>query len=231
MSKDVKYFNFPIVLLDGFLDVGADKKILDSIVYYSLYAHAERLVDGTESKRFKAAMNFFNITLGNESASLRNGKELFLSLDDGLPKVGLNLSIFWDFYKNEKTEYDKVCFLAFLAIKSIVQNKPFIKTQNAYWLSRMAGKAKSEGIDSLPDLLKKYSNEYQTKKLKKELRNNWGLVTYSHRIRGFYVSFKLNIEQLVYEAEKRKKAVKDKKHNEAEAEARRKALQRLKGHG
>ena len=65
------------------------------------------------------------------------------------------------------------------------------------------------------------------KKIKTELRDNWNLITYSRYTRGFYVSFKLDLEQLVYEAEKRRKSTKEKQAQLAEKLALEKALSRL----
>ena len=222
---EAKYFNAPIQLWADFMS--DDRKGLSDVFDYAIYAHTLNLTEGTEAQKFKAACKFFYVTSGDDSKSIKNGKKLLRDADPKAPKVGINTTVWFDFYKNPKTEYDKVCLLAFLAIKSIVQNKPYTKLDNRFWLSRMAGNANSCDLKTLPEWIQKYSNEYQTKKLKIELRNNWGLVTYSRYTRGFYVSFKLSLEDLVFEAEKRRKVTKDKQFKKLENEAVQKALQRL----
>lgn len=93
----------------------------------------------------------------------------------------------------------------------------------------MSGKSKSvNDWKELPEHIYKYCNEYQTsKKIIPALREAWGLVYYSRYTRGFYVSFTLTLDQLVYEAEKRRKTVKDKQRKEQEKEAVKKAMERL----
>ncbi|MBI2721963.1 MAG: hypothetical protein HYX39_07295 [Bacteroidetes bacterium] len=226
MKAEVKYFNFPIQLLDGFLN--NPQKVLGDISDYALYAHCLKLQDGTETQRIIASAKFFAIKLGNFNNTLNNGRTLYESIEERSPKVGINLSIFWDYYKNEKTEFDKVCLLAFLAIKSIVQNKTYCKVVNSYWLCRMAGYTHScKDLMLLPPEIFKYSNEYQTKKIKKALQLSWGLKEYSHYTRGFYVSFKLTLDDLVFQVEKKKQATKEKELKQLKNEAITKARVKL----
>ena len=92
----------------------------------------------------------------------------------------------------------------------------------------MDGNSKSVDVSELSDEVKVYANRYQIDKIKKELIFNWYLVYYSRHTRGFYVSFKLDIEELVFEAEKKRKSVKEKQQKQAQNEALKKALERLK---
>lgn len=227
MKTETKYFNFPVCLLKDFLLETSTDKCLNQICDYSIYAHSQLLEYGTEMENFNSASKFFNVKLGNANQALKNGKALFSQISPKAPKVGINLDIFWDYFKNEKSEHEKACLLAFLAIKSILQNKTYCKITNNFWLSRMAGNYNSESIEFLPDNLKFYSSEYQTRKLKTELKNNWGLKTYSRYTRGFYVSFKLPLEQLVFEAEKKRKSTLEKQYKKLEQEAIAKAIQKL----
>lgn len=225
--SDEKYFNVPVQLFSGFMD---DSGIcLNNVFNYAIYQHSTKL-EGTQLERFKAACKWYGVTAGDNSKSIAEGKELTECLSNNSPKVGLSLSVFWDFYKNEKSDFDKICLLGYLAIKSILQTKPYWKLDNKFWLSRMDGKVKAVSeIWELSESICKYSTEYQTVKIKKELRNNWGLITYSRYTRGFYVSYTLTIEQLVFEAEKRRKSVKEKQYKEREKEAIKEALKRLSG--
>ena len=63
------------------------------------------------------------MTLSNPEALLLNGKELYDSIPLNSPKVGLSLKIYWDYIKNDKTEFEVVCLLGFLALKSILGQK------------------------------------------------------------------------------------------------------------
>ncbi|MEI7676944.1 MAG: hypothetical protein WCJ03_09205 [Bacteroidales bacterium] len=225
MKDDVKYFNFPIQLLSGLLDDSND--VLNNIFDYAMYQQSLKL-SGTKTERFKAACEWFEMTVGNINKRIENGQELTDSIPANSPKVGISKTMWFDFYQNEKTDFDKICLLGYLSMKSILQTKPYWKLDNKFWLSRMDGQVKAVSeLWKLSEIIFKYSTEYQTVKIKTELRNNWGLITYSRYTRGFYVSFTLTLEQLVYEAEKRRKSTKDKQHKAAEKAALDKAMERL----
>lgn len=224
--KDEKYFNFPVQLLEGFL-IDSDT-CLKNIRDYAVYAHSQNLELGSELATMKSAAAFFGVTLKDILHSYHNGLRLFESVPEKSPKSGISVKIFFNFYETDKSEFEKVCLLSFLAIKSILQGKAYCKTVNKYLLSRMDGRAKSVSeLEELSDEVRRYGNEYQIKKIKTELRNNWGLVTYSRYTRGFYVSFKLNLEDLVFQAEKRRKSSLEKQYKQKEREALRMALEKL----
>lgn len=63
---------------------------------------------------------------------------------------------------------------------------------------------------------------------KDELVDKWGLKTYSRYTRGFYFSFKMELDALVFEAEKSRKKAKMAYLKKKEDEARLKALERIK---
>ena len=226
MSKE-KYFNFPIQLLSGFIK-NSDKAI-SNIKDYAIYENALKLDHGNELQKIKDSASFFNIKLGNIERTFENGKELYESIPTKSPKVGVSFSIWRDFYENDKTEFEKVCLLGFLGIKSILGTKAFCKMDNKNWLSRMDGQIKSvDNLLLLSEEIRKYANEYQTKKIKTALRNNWGLITYSRHTRGFYVSFNISLKQLVLEAEKRRISTKEKQYKEQEKAIINEVLNQLK---
>jgi hypothetical protein len=217
-----KYFNFPIVLLEGFLI--DHKKCLNDILDYAMYAYCEKY----DTDDVKRAARFFGVSLGNEIRTYRNGNELFDSVPEGLPKVGISKEIFFDYYTNEKTEFQNVTLLAFLAIKSVLQNKAYSKLDNNYLFARMDGKSRRIKNDSeLSKELLKYKNEYQSVKIKNELKLNWGLIHYAYYTRGFYVSFKTPLEDLILQVEQNKISFKLKEQKEKEKAARLAAMERL----
>lgn len=85
------------------------KKVLNDISNYAVYENSLKLEHGTDLQKIKDSASFYNMTLGSVKNTLDNGKTLYNSIPTNSPKVGLNLSIFWDFYSNEKTEFDKIC--------------------------------------------------------------------------------------------------------------------------
>ena len=223
--SDQKYFNVPVQLISGFMDNSSD--CLNNIFDYAVYQMSLKY-EGTEAQNFLKACKWFEVKTGDDMKSIRNGKILNANIIHSSPKVGISLKMWFDFYQNEKSDFDKICFLGFLAIKSILQTKPYCKIDNKYWLSRMDGKVKAiSEFRELSKTISKYASEYQTVKIKKELRIGWGLTTYSRYTRGFYVSLSMTIEELVFEAEKRRKSTKDKLYREQEKEALKKAMNRI----
>ena len=229
-SNEERYFNFPIQLLKGL--PYEKKETMNSILYYSVYDHAlNQLEEGTIKQRFKSSVKYYQVKLQDVNDALASGEYLHDLLGPRTPKVGLRTEIFWDFYKNYKTEFEVTCLLAYLSLKSIVQNKPYCKITNLYMFSRMDGEART--LDSAEDItegLKWYHTEYQIKKIKAELAENWNVVFYGRYTRGFYVSFKMTLEDLVYEVEKKRKARKFKEQKAKQDLALMKALERLNVH-
>ena len=226
-KRDEKYFNFPIQLLENFL-INKDE-VLGNISRYSVYFYGRSYLTFSEDlNMFKESAEFFNVNFGDDNTAYKRGKMLYDIIPSNSPMVGLNLSIFWDYLKNDKTEFEKITLLGFLAIKSILQNKSYCKITNRFWLSRMDGKAKSINDSSdLSESILKYDNNYQFRKIKAELERNWKLKTVSGR--GFNVSFKMSFEALYYEVFKRRKKYKDIVLKNKKDEAKEKALSRIYG--
>lgn len=220
MEKAERYFNAPIQLLSGFLV--NSKKSINDVMDYSCYEHSVN-----EGVSLEGAADFFGIILRDIPNVKKNGAQLYRTIDKSVV-VGINKNKLFEFYKEEKTEFEKACFLAFLSLKSILQKKPYCKIENKFFLARMDGKCKSiKDLTELSEQVFKYSNEYQTVKIKRALADSWGLVTYSRYTRGFYVSFSLSLTDLIYEAEKRRQSVKNKQRKEFENNALKMALERL----
>jgi hypothetical protein len=225
MSKDLRYFNFPIQLISGFM--ANPNKCLSDIANYAVYEHSLKMNNSKELERFEVSADYYGIKFSNTKNSLSNGKLLYNSIPTKSPKVGLSTQIYWDFYKNDKTEFDKICLLGFLALKSIVQKKACCKTNNKLWLARMDGKKTIKEFSDLSSSIAKYNNEYQTVKIKNDLRINWGLITYSRYTKGFYISFKINLDSLVYYAENNRTSNKIKQLKASNKLALDKALLRI----
>jgi len=227
MGTDKQYFNVPVQLLQDFIP--NTNQSLNNIFDYAIYDHAANKLEYDDiSVRITAACKHFRVTC-NEEKTCEIGTALHNSIASNSPKVGISTDLFFDYYKNHKTNFEKACFLMFLALKSIIQNKAYCKITNAYLWARMDGKASSlKPFDKLSSEIKFFTSEYQTNKIKKELRNNWQLVYYGRYTRGCYYSFQLNLEQLVYEVEKKRKSNLNKAYRQKELEAINKALNKLK---
>ena len=222
------YLNFPIVFLqEAFRDI---KKVMDDIMAYAGYVHTLKLEYGEDKDLMKAAGHYFGITYGNAYDRYRHGETLFNSIDERTPMAGINKDVLFDFYKNRKT-YDEIAvLLAFLAIKSIIGTKPYIKLTNDFLIARMGGFASVLDMpDPLPDPLINYTSRRKLDSIKFKLQTEWNINYYSRYTRGFYVSIDktFNLDRLVLEAEKRKKKTKLKQLKQRIKDARRKAMDKL----
>lgn len=209
---DVKYFNFPIHLMQGILKSNEQtkKEFLNNLLYYAVYRHSILIEDlneyeETESERFKRSAEWFKVSLGNLNFALSKGKILYSKYENAKVFVGLNLDIFWKFYKSNKTNYQWECLFSFLALKSIIGKKKFVKTNNQMLYTRMAGKEKVKEYQKLKGF---NFTRYHLDKIKTELQINWGLQYYSRYTKGFYAGFDIDLETLIYEAEKKKDSMK-----------------------
>lgn len=221
------YYNFPIQLVNGFLD--DSKKVLIDISHYCIY----RVFSDNFEKYsgsfagYQKACDDFGVEFKNVATAYQNGKTLYDSTIDKSPMVGMSSELYWDYMNNEKTDFEKVCLLGDLAFKSILGAKSYIKLDNKYWFSRMDGSVKSISKEELSPKLQRYLNEYQTKKIKNQLIANWGLASYSRYNRGFYVSYRMSLDDLAYHAEKIRKSTQDKKIKNDVKSAHEKAMERL----
>ena len=196
MNVDTRYFNFPVQFLEGFV---SDKDaVLENIFDYALYVKTKSFKSKVELKNGEAAEEYFGVKSENLSISLEVGKLLSNAFPPKSPKVGLNKATWLQYYQQEKTEFENITLLAYLALRSILGRKPYCKVVNLFWLARMDGKPRSVmSVSELSASIHKFSNEYQITKIKKELEDSWHLVSYSKHFRGFYVSFKLTKEKLI----------------------------------
>lgn len=164
-----------------------------------------------------AAGNFYGITWANNNVAFENGKRIYKSLPPKSPKTSITRAMIFDFYNNDKSEFEIVVFLAFAAIRSILQKQPYSKITNDYLIGRMSGNSgKGQPVNPL---LVKYTNRYQLDKIKIELQNNWGLKLYANHTRGFYVSFVLTLDELIMQAELKRKRYREKQLSERKNEA------------
>lgn len=222
------YLNFPVTILqNAFDDI---RKVMDDIMNYAGYSYAITTDHADKSKKMKAAGEKFKIVYYHDGKCFDNGLFLYFKHSENAPKIGINKDMAFDYYKNPKTEYEIAVLLAYLALKSIIGTKPYIRTSNDFLIARMGGfVAKKDVPDPLPETLAKYATRRMLDKIKFDLQNNWNVNFYSRYVRGFYVSFdqKFTLDKLVFEAEKRRKSNMMAQNKQAIETARIKALQKL----
>lgn len=226
--SDQAYLNFPVTILQGaFKEI---RMTMSNIADYAGYVHTLTLDHGTDTKKMEDAGHFLDIKFYNPDYAYRNGRNVYNLHPSNIPKVGISSKMLIDFYNNPKTEYEIAVLLAYLALKSIIGNKPYIKTTNEFMIARMAGYSSVKDIpDPLPEALRRYTTRRMLDKIKFELQISWNVNLYGLYVRGFYVSFdnKFNLDKLAFEAEKRRKSTNEKQRKQAIQEARIKALTAL----
>lgn len=203
MSKEPRYFNFPVVLLEDF--ISNPKDVLHNILAYCIYQHTLKYEEFEQEidQKILAAGRYYRVNIGNPISLYRCGLEISNSIPAGLPFCGLNTVIYWDFRDNYKTSFDRACLLAFLAVKSILGKKPFCKITNSFLISRMDGNIETGDESTTSEEIKELTTVYKLRKIKKVLQLKWHLKIYGKGQRGFWVSFDLSQEDLTFEALKR----------------------------
>lgn len=230
MSKKVDdYYNFPVCLLEGFLT--DSETVLCDILYYVIYARSLTLEHSNVDNRFKYSADSLNVSLGGNIINKRKrGQEIYDSIPDKVPRTGIKSEMFWAFYKEDQSEFNKVCLLAFLGLKSIIGAKTYARSSQRLLLARMDGKDKS--VDDYSELsihIHKYATRRLIDKIILTLRLDYNLKYYSRYTHGFYVSFDLELEKLIEIAETKRISNQQKKLKEEEKELREKILKKLKG--
>lgn len=198
-----RYINFPVCLLkDGMIDI---KKVCNDIILYALYEYSI-CVDGDAETRYREAQKHYGYTCKDWKSHCESARKLCNTIPDRNPKTGINIKMLNDFLLLKKTDFEIASFLGFCAVKSILQTKQYCKLTNEFLLSRMAGKAKAGVVFYFEDKLRKYEKRYHMDKLKEELQTAWGIKIYGYKTRGFYVSIKMVLPELIKQVEKHRKS-------------------------
>jgi len=202
-TSKAEYINIPIQLLSGFLE--DSRSSVRNIYYYALYATFIKIAKGSTKERYREACQWLNFQELDREENLQRGKILYDRFKQA-PMTGIERNLYSEYNKPEKSDFEKACFLAYHAMKSIVGNKNFQKADNKLLWARMDGQVKAiRDITEISEPVRFFTQEYQTLKIKRELQENWGLVYYAQQTRGFYVSFRLDLKSLIVEAMKRKR--------------------------
>lgn len=216
-----KYLNFPIHFLQEKTMTSTISKAMD----FAVYAHS--LSMEYEGNAFKSAAGFFNIKFGDLEKAEEEGGRLY-NLYQNTPRVGVNLDILWDYYNNDKSEYQIDCFRAYCATRSIIGDKPYCKSNKALIHARMFGYSSAK---VLPNKLSahqlKYTQRYHIDKVLLDLQHHWYLKLVSQHSRGLYISYDLSLEDLMVHEETGKKKTKDNQLKDAKAIARANAKARV----
>ena len=209
--SEQRFFNFPIMMLQGVLEGWKDKKeFLRDVLYFHIQSHAYKLEDlneyeETEVQRFKRSAEYWGVKMsGNIERSHERGAELISEFETSKVFVGISTDVFWNFYQNEKTQFEWECLAAFLALKSILGKKTFCKSNNALLYARMSGN------ESVTDLHSLTFSRFHRDKIILKLEIEWNLKYYSRYTKGFYFGIDTTLQDLIFFAEDRRESFKAK---------------------
>lgn len=219
-ENDKKYFNIPVPLLK--LLFTDSSGFFQNVFDVGIYLHSKTL-QGSEKKRYKDACTFFEMKTPIDTwINIANAQGFLGSIPDNYPTTGIGRDMWFDFYRNQKDEFDIACLGVFLAIKSIIGKKTYVKTNKAFIHARMFG-YNTAGDRPIPNQLtpiqKKYQMRYHMDKVITELEINWHLKTLWNHNRGFYLSFDLSLEEMARIIEKDKYSTKKRKLQEEKRQA------------
>ncbi len=241
MNEEV-YFNFPISIIASYPD--DPRGTIQNVYKFCVYEHYLDLKDNATSSqisnisdidRFGISLKHYNFDYSNINSVgkklINSSKEVYYQfIREKCARSGIKKSVIERYdYEFENMNFDEVCFLMFIGLKSIMGNSSYKKTNKKLLFNRMLGKNKTDlEIENLPHFIKKYTSEYQFTKMIQELEINWNLKYYSRHMRGFCFSFTLDLSQLIVIAERNKESNKKKIFQENKSKIIKETLNKLR---
>lgn len=198
MAIEKQFLNFPIQLLEGFME--NPLVCLDNIFCYGVISLIKnRKLSSIEEIRRKWK---YKISKEDEHNILEKGKILYDKFkDENFPYTGIHFKTYLRYLKS-KTDQEYMCLLAFLALKSIIQTKPYQNTKNGFLYSRMVGSPRK--TDNIPEKIKYWmESRYRRDKVFLLLEQSFHFVR-TYKARGITYSFSLTKEALELAILKRK---------------------------
>lgn len=198
-NDDATYYYFPAELMKGFWDEGMAKECLkNAFVYHAakVWERRDKKVTGKSQfqyymcKQLNLKMLPYDITYADKLDDL--SKHVLYNTYSG-QSFQLSTSQFLEFLKEEKDDYERVGLLAFLACKSILGNRGFVRTNLRSLFSRMAGNKSLKG--DIPKELCAYMTRRKFSHIRAEMLTHYKVAYVSGQgIKGFYISCKRNEE-------------------------------------
>ena len=203
MSKRI-YYNVPCTLFRNYLKNDfCREQVLFDVLTYAVYSEYLRLQDEVfdEAEGFDMACKNMGCKNRSMEQVLTDGKSLFES-GKGEAFVSLDSDKYWKQVNEDMTHEERAMFLAWMALKSIQGNKPFAKTCNAMWLSRMDGysrmrKPSFRAKNTFSEPVEKYNSKYKCSRLRALLFKYYQVSSDADGVRGFYFSTSMDMNRFV----------------------------------
>jgi hypothetical protein len=222
MDNNKKFLNIPIPMLKE-LHTNSNS-FFSNVFDVGIYRYSKTLT-GSEEKRYRDALHFLGIIQGNIKNGISNAKQILNKIPGKYPTTGIEKEILFDYYKNDKSDFDIICLSAFLGIRSILGKKPYDKTNKSLIHAKMFGYVTANELPAkLTPLQEKYKARRQMDKVILELEINWHLKVLWNHNRGFYLSLDLLYDDLALIIEKDKQMIKIQQIKEM----KRKAIEKVK---
>lgn len=222
MNKDeIRYILFPIEILQE-TDI---KRVCSKAFDYGIYRKALDFIEGETKvmpRHIEQSMKYFSLVVNGLERRATDGKIIYDTFSNNNPMVSISIERLIQYGKEDKTDFEVLIFRAYCAIRSILGTKPYTKVTNDYLKSRMYG------FRNATDYPFNKSERYLFDKIKLELQKDWYLIYYSRQTRGFYVSYSLPLEKLIYHAELNRESYKANELKRAKNEAYQKVMLMMK---
>ena len=164
-----------------------------------------------EFYKIRQAYNYIGVT-GDFENSLKVGKQIQSTIPKGEPMPMINKNQLFEYRDDEKTEFELIQFAVNIAIRSIIGQSSYTKTNKQMILCRAFGYSTIKYLpETMPAIYYKYSNRYHIDKVVQKLEiDNWNLSFYASNMRGMYIGLKdkISLENLIETAEMKKEKTK-----------------------
>ncbi len=184
-TQTKEYINAPMELYQGFLESPEKRNncLYDVLRYEigrTLTQESLFTLDDALERLGKSYSGFDPDGLAEQCKSIFNEHY-------GNRKVYFSISIdqldrFWN---GDETDEECALLMAYLALKSIIGDKPFYKTNKYLWLARMDCKSKSvQSIDDLSEQVRRYATTYQQRRMRELLESYYNVLFWSKSLNG-----------------------------------------------
>ncbi len=205
------YYNFPITVVAGFMDDpnAALRRMIAWATYETLKIYTS--LDRGE-QRLLYAMDELHYIVEDEAR-----QDWYYFCGETYrqykgPRCGVSRKMWLE--ATESVDYwqedEKVLFLASIAAKSIIGNKPYAKTCNRQMCARMNGRATTYASDEemreqSDPIIFAYFTRKRWQRMRRDLDKQYRVATYSQRnMRGYYISTKMPLDRLAKAVERKR---------------------------
>ena len=212
-KNETAYYNFPVSILEGF--IRQPWKTFENMLSWAAYEYMKKVRDKygdamPVQNLVRTAEDFlgFKCNLDEYEYYQRSGE---VYLENKGARTGISRRLFWKINESGKiSEPDKVALLAYLAAKSILGRKTYCKTNDLFLFARMKGRDKAfcdekELKKECGGALSGYFTRRKRDTIRRRLAEDFGMAVYSYHQRGYYISTKMELKQLILAVEKNRK--------------------------